>query len=73
MGLVVGTIIMGEGKLITGLFMSIAAGTFLYISLGEILIEQLGNFTKPKALSIVIANTFIIFLVMFEKYTEGYS
>ena len=53
--------------------MSIAAGTFLYISLGEILVEQLGNFTKPKALSIVIANTFIIFLVVFEKYTEGYS
>ena len=36
-GLLVGLKLSEEGDLISGIFMSIAAGTFLYISLGEIL------------------------------------
>ena len=33
-GLITGTIIMNQGNFLTAFFMSISAGTFLYISLG---------------------------------------
>ena len=37
-GLFVGTVIANKGDLIMACFMSISAGTFLYISLAEVLI-----------------------------------
>ena len=37
-GLLVGTVIANRGDLIMACFMSISAGTFLYISLAEVLI-----------------------------------
>lgn len=40
-GLVVGTIIIDQGSFVMAFFMSISAGTFLYISLAEVLPEQL--------------------------------
>jgi len=36
-GLLVGTIIMDQGNFVMAFFMSISAGTFLYISLIEVL------------------------------------
>lgn len=36
-GLVVGTIIIDQGNFVMAFFMSISAGTFLYISLAEVL------------------------------------
>lgn len=40
-GLVVGTIIIDQGNFVMAFFMSISAGTFLYISLAEVLPEQI--------------------------------
>ena len=38
LGLIVGTIIIDQGSFVMAFFMSISAGTFLYISLAEVLI-----------------------------------
>lgn len=40
-GLIVGTIIIDQGSFVMAFFMSISAGTFLYISLAEVLPEQI--------------------------------
>jgi hypothetical protein len=40
LGLVTGNLLIGQGHFVMAFFMSISAGTFLYISLGEVLLEQ---------------------------------
>ena len=70
LGLITGAIIMNQGIFFTAFFMSISAGTFLYISLGEVLIEQLVSMNKRKAIAMLVANVFIAFLVLFEKSQE---
>lgn len=68
-GLGAGMVIAGmDNPFIMAFFMSISAGTFLYISLAEVLVEQLSGFNKRKAVSMMIANIFITGLVWFEKY-----
>lgn len=47
-GLVVGTIIIDQGNFVMAFFMSISAGTFLYISLAEVLPEQINEMNKKK-------------------------
>lgn len=69
-GLVVGNIIMSQGNFIMAFFMSISAGTFLYISLGEVLIEQIVTLNKKKVIAMILANLFLAFLVIFEKRQE---
>lgn len=64
-GLVVGTILTGQGNFIMALFMSMSAGTFFYISLGEVLQEQFKSFGKAKLLMVILANCFIAFIVWF--------
>ncbi len=66
-GLVVGTIIIDQGNFVMAFFMSISAGTFLYISLAEVLPEQINEMNKKKAISMVIANLFLTVLILFEK------
>lgn len=70
LGLIVGTIISGQGNFIMAFFMSISAGTFLYISLAEVLVEQMATMNKKKALAMILANTFLTLLIVFEKYQE---
>ena len=65
LGLITGTIIMNQGNFLTAFFMSISAGTFLYISLGEVLIEQIVTMNKKKAVAMLVANIFLAFLVIF--------
>jgi len=65
LGLSVGSILMGQGDFVMALFMSMSAGTFFYISLGEVLQEQLKDFNKWKLLMVLIANSFIAFIVWF--------
>ena len=50
--------------------MSISAGTFLYISLAEVLPEQIAEMNKRKAVAIVAANVFLTVLIIFEKIQE---
>lgn len=69
-GLIVGTIISSQGNFIMAFFMSISAGTFLYISLAEVLIEQIITLNKLKAFAMIIAITFLSILVVFEKNQE---
>lgn len=66
-GLVVGTIIIDQGNFVMAFFMSISAGTFLYISLEEVLPEQINEMNKKKAIAMVIANLFLTVLILFEK------
>ena len=40
-GLLTGSFLMGQGSFVMAFFMSMSAGTFLYISLAEVLQEQL--------------------------------
>lgn len=70
LGLIVGTIILGQGNFLMAFFMSISAGTFLYISLCEVLVEQVVEMNKIKAFFMFLANFFMIFLIAFEKYSE---
>lgn len=65
LGLIVGTIILGQGNFVMAFFMSISAGTFLYISLCEVLVEQMADMNKVKSFFILLANGFMIFLVWF--------
>ena len=67
LGLVVGSILIGQGFFITAFFMSISAGTFLYISLAEVLLEQVQNMTKCKIFTMLLANVFLGLLVIFEE------
>lgn len=41
LGLLTGSFLMGQGSFVMAFFMSMSAGTFLYISLAEVLQEQL--------------------------------
>jgi zinc transporter ZupT len=69
-GLVVGTIIIDQGSFVMAFFMSISAGTFLYISLAEVLSEQITEMNRKKAVAMVVANLFLTLLVLFEKVQE---
>ncbi len=69
-GLAVGTIIIDQGSFVMAFFMSISAGTFLYISLAEVLPEQIAEMNKRKAVAIVAANVFLTVLIIFEKIQE---
>jgi zinc transporter ZupT len=71
LGLSVGSILMGQGDFVMAFFMSMSAGTFFYISLGEVLQEQLKDFNKWKLLMVLLANCFIGFIVWFEKAEEA--
>lgn len=66
-GLLTGSILMGQGHFIMAFFMSMSAGTFLYISLAEVLQEQIKNMTVKKMVVILVANWFIAFIVWLEK------
>ena len=71
LGLLTGSILMGQGHFVMAFFMSMSAGTFLYISLFEVLQEQLKEFTKNKMIMVVIANIFVACIVWFEKAEES--
>lgn len=65
LGLFVGTLIMDQGNFVMAFFMSISAGTFLYISLIEVLSEQIEEMNKKKAFTMIMANVFLGLLVVF--------
>jgi zinc transporter ZupT len=65
LGLITGSVLIGQGNFIIAFFMSISAGTFLYISLAEVLSEQVKNMTKTKLNTIIVANIFLTGLVFF--------
>lgn len=64
-GLIVGTIIIDQGSFVMAFFMSISAGTFLYISLAEVLPEQIAEMNKKKAFAMIGANIFLTVLIVF--------
>lgn len=70
LGLISGASLIGQGNFVMAFFMSISAGTFLYISLAEVLFEQIQTMNKIKGFVIILANVFIGLLVGFEKYSE---
>ena len=66
-GLLTGIILTNQGQLIMACFMSISAGTFLYISTAEVLLEQVEKMNKRKFIAMVLAVAFVSGLVVFEK------
>jgi zinc transporter ZupT len=71
LGLLTGSFLMGQGSFVMAFFMSMSAGTFLYISLAEVLQEQLKEFTRKKLLMVVLANVFVTGIVWMEKSEEA--
>jgi zinc transporter 1/2/3 len=67
LGLLTGSFLMGQGSFVMAFFMSVSAGTFLYISLAEVLQEQLKELTRRKLAMVVIANVFVAGIVWWEK------
>lgn len=63
LGLVTGTSLINQGHFVMAFFMSISAGTFLYISLAEVLFEQVKTINKKKMITMLLANCFITLLV----------
>lgn len=63
LGLITGASLIGHGNFIMAFFMSISAGTFLYISLAEVLFDQIQTMNKRKLFVMLLANVFIGFLV----------
>ena len=72
-GFVIGCVLSGQGNLVMAIFMSMSAGTFFYISLGEVLPEQLENITRRKWVMMLVANVFIGAVVFFEQWQEHRS
>lgn len=70
LGLLTGSFLVNQGTFVNAFFMSISVGTFLYISLAEVLNEQVRHLTKGKIIAILCANIFIAFIVWFEKKQE---
>lgn len=73
LGLVSGSLLIGQGHFVIAFFMSISAGTFMYISLAEVLIEQIHNMNKKKFFTVLAANSLIILIVFLEKFSEQLS
>jgi zinc transporter ZupT len=73
LGLLSGSLLIGQGHFVIAFFMSISAGTFLYISLAEVLLEQIHNMNKKKFFTILAANSLIILIVFLEKFSEQLS
>jgi zinc transporter ZupT len=71
LGLLTGSFLMGQGSFVMAFFMSMSAGTFLYISLAEVLQEQMKDFTKQKMMMVLIANIFVFSIVWLEKSEES--
>jgi solute carrier family 39 (zinc transporter), member 1/2/3 len=65
LGLLAGASLIGQGYFVMACFMSVSAGTFLYISLGEVLLEQVQSMTKRKIFTMLLANVFLSALVWF--------
>ena len=65
LGLLVGSLLIGQGLFVMAFFMSMSAGTFLYISLGEVLQDQFLKMSRGKLSMVLLANIFIIFIVWF--------
>ena len=70
LGLLSGSLLIGQGHFVIAFFMSISAGTFLYISLAEVLLEQIHNMNKKKFFTMLAANSLIILIVFLEKFSE---
>ena len=67
LGLVVGTLLKSCGELVMAVFLSISAGTFLYIATVEVLPQQMKNVNKRKVFSVFLANLFISGIFFIEK------
>lgn len=60
-GVAIGWILSDQGNLITGIFMSISAGTFIYIATLEVLVEEFNvkRYKVPKYFFFLLAIGFI--------------
>jgi len=73
LGIFVGWILSGKGYVITGIFQSISAGTFLYIAAGEVIVNEF-NLKRHRFLKFVlfcVALAFVTSLYFIEQLTEG--
>lgn len=67
LGVVIGIIVSGESMIIEIIFMSLAAGTFTYISCSEVIIEEFSvpKLKMVKMLMFILGAVFITLLTVY--------
>lgn len=69
-GVILGMILRGINKIFEAIFISISAGTFLYISASEVIVEEfsLNTCKYAKFMAFVVGASMITFLTFFEYF-----
>jgi len=72
LGILIGWLLSNQGAVVTGVFQSISAGTFLYIACGEVIVNEfnLKRFRVFKFFLFCIAIGFVTLLFFIEQWTE---
>jgi len=72
-GILIGWMLSDQGYLVTGIFESISAGTFLYIAAGEVIVEEfnIARYKWAKYLVFLLAVGFVTSLWFIEQATGG--
>lgn len=72
-GVAIGWALSDQGNLVTGIFMSISAGTFVYIATLEVLVEEFNvkRYKIVKFLFFLLAIGFVSSLFFIEQATGG--
>jgi len=72
LGILIGWILSNQGNVITGVFQSISAGTFLYIAAGEVIVNEfnLKRFRVFKFFLFCVAIGFVTLLFFIEQWTS---
>jgi len=67
-GIIIGIILSGLSSIIEAVFLSVSAGTFLYISASEVIVEEfsVGGNKLLKFAGFLIGSVIIVFLTIFE-------
>jgi zinc transporter 1/2/3 len=71
-GITIGMILVGKNSLVVGIFLSLAAGTFLYISASEVIVEEFSitRYKYQKYLLYLLGGLFVGALALMEVVSE---
>jgi len=72
LGILIGWLLSNQGDVVTGVFQSISAGTFLYIACGEVIVNEfnLKRYRIFKFFLFCVAIGFVTLLFFIEQWTE---
>jgi zinc transporter 1/2/3 len=71
-GIVIGMILVGKNSLIVGIFLSLAAGTFIYVSASEVIVEEFSvtRYKYQKYVLYLLGGLFVGLLAFMEVLNE---